>query len=177
MIWLERPQAAFAPEQFLVLLPLPEMPLSDKLNAILRFSLVAGVALALIVDARMIGIPIAVALLTVIVYYSIPEEERFSSRCVGAECLEKPCTRPTRDNPFMNVTMDEYGTKPRRARACSLDKRAVAEDVRRFFDSTLARTDDDLFREGASDRQFYTTASTTIPNDQAAFVRYLYDGP
>jgi hypothetical protein len=36
---------------------------------------------------------------------------------------------------------------------------------------------DDLFNRNTSQRQFYTTPVTTIPNDQTGFARWLYKLP
>lgn len=42
------------------------------------------------------------------------------------------------------------------------------------FDNKLYKNVDDAFNRNSSSRQFYTTANTTIPNDQTGFAHWLY---
>ena len=84
------------------------------------------------------------------------------------------CTRPTLDNPFGNVMLSDYIAQPARPPACDLQDPAVADEVENLFEHNLYRDVGDALHRDASSRQFYTTAISTIPNDQNAFVRWCY---
>lgn len=89
----------------------------------------------------------------------------------------KKCQKPSPSNPFMNVLLTDYVSNPKRPTACRMNN-AVKKQVNKFFDENLFRDVDDIFHKNASDRQFYTTANTAIPNDQTAFAKWLYQtGP
>ena len=89
------------------------------------------------------------------------------------------CTRPTNDNPFMNVLQHEYAETPERPAACDIRDPSVRGLAERSFERAgsaggLARDADDPFGRRTSSRQFVTNPSTTIPNDQGAFASWLY---
>jgi hypothetical protein len=84
---------------------------------------------------------------------------------------------PTTNNPFMNVMPDDYTKNP--------DRASVLEKPCDNFQQTQAQVDEkfhqglfhdvgDVFGRDASQRQFYTTPNTSIPNDQDVFARWLY---
>jgi hypothetical protein len=83
-------------------------------------------------------------------------------------------TRPTATNPFMNVLLDEIKYNPTRPSADSVqnpNNKVILDDffrVQWFSDPT------DVFGKTQGQRQFYTTPSTSIPNDQGSFQNWLY---
>jgi hypothetical protein len=78
-------------------------------------------------------------------------------------------------NPFMNVLFNEWTDNPNRAPACEYN--GINEDIEQNFNFNLYRDVDDLFNKNNSQRQFYTTPITTIPNDQGSFAKWLYEVP
>ena len=83
------------------------------------------------------------------------------------------CTKPTRENPFMNVTMNEYAENPKRDKACKLNNK-VNEYIDQYFNEDLYRSVDDIYNKNASERQYYTMPVTEIPNNQDKFAQWLY---
>lgn len=86
-------------------------------------------------------------------------------------------TRPSAGNPFMNVLLDEIKYNPTRPSAdfaSDPNNQAVLDD---FFRVQWASDPTDVFGRSQSQRQFYTTPSTSIPNDQASFQNWLYKIP
>ena len=83
------------------------------------------------------------------------------------------CTRPSKNNPFMNVTMNELATNPSRPKACPINSK-VKHTMKNYFDHNLYRDVDDIFHKKASDRQYYTMPSTEVPNDATAYANWLY---
>jgi hypothetical protein len=86
------------------------------------------------------------------------------------------CTAPTNANPFMNVMVGEHRTAPTRGGACTFrDNKQIKEDVERSFKNNAIFYDvTDVFNRTQSQREYYTTPITTIPNKQHQFATWLY---
>ena len=87
------------------------------------------------------------------------------------------CTAPTKNNPFMNPSVNEQLDNPTRPQACDYTDPSVYKELEDHFNHNLYKDIDDLFGKNNSQRQFYTTPSTTYPNDQSGFARWLYNTP
>jgi hypothetical protein len=86
-------------------------------------------------------------------------------------------TEPTAANPFMNVLMTEYVDSPLRYPAASSDSGRVGSALDQYFDTMFNRNPGDVFNRSQSQRQFITMPSTSIPNDQEAYMNWLYRTP
>jgi len=87
---------------------------------------------------------------------------------------EKQASRkPTKDNPFMNPAVTEFG-KELIPTAANGDDEDIAEDMERHFNADLYRDMTDLFDIKNSQRVWYTLPVTSIPNDQEEFANWLY---
>jgi hypothetical protein len=86
-------------------------------------------------------------------------------------------TEPTAANPFMNVLMTEYSDSPLRHPAACTDSGRVGSALDRYFDTMFTRDPGDVFNRTQSQRQFITMPSTSIPNDQEAYMNWLYRTP
>lgn len=87
------------------------------------------------------------------------------------------CRKPTEDNPFMNPFSTDYmsGNIPQ---ACNMDDDQIKENMELNFNKGLYRDFEDVWNRKNSQRQFFTLPSTSIPNNQKEFARWLYDtGP
>jgi hypothetical protein len=84
------------------------------------------------------------------------------------------CYKPKENNPFMNILMDDYKHNPKRAKACNVSNGNIKKMTTKYFNNNLYRDVGDIFHRNASDRNYYTTPVTTIPNDQDAFLNYAY---
>jgi len=93
------------------------------------------------------------------------------------------CTKPTVDNPFMNVTMkdymnfDENGFVVNRPPACDPNDPEVKKMMDETFSNNLYRDVSDVFGKKNSQRNYFTMPWTTIPNKQDEFARWLYLSP
>ena len=83
------------------------------------------------------------------------------------------CKKPTKDNPLMNINI---GDDPTNNPAC-IHTDEIKEDINSKFNYNLYRDTDDLFERFNSQRQFYTTPNTSVPNDQTKFAEWLYKTP
>jgi hypothetical protein len=83
-------------------------------------------------------------------------------------------TRPTANNPFMNVLLDELKYNPTRPSADSVQNSKNKVILDDFFRVQWFSDPTDVFGRSQGQRQFYTTPSTSIPNDQGSFQNWLY---
>ena len=74
-------------------------------------------------------------------------------------------------NPFENITMDEYTYNNLRGPAKG------KTDLDAFFRVQWSSDPTDVFGKSQSQRMFYTTPNTTIPNDQKSYQEWLYKIP
>ena len=93
------------------------------------------------------------------------------------EVIGSNVTYPSDKNPFMNVLVDEIKYNPKRAPAASIMDPSVVLELDDFFKTQFVNDPTDVFNRSQSQRQFYTTPSTSIPNDQESYQNWLYKIP
>jgi Family of unknown function (DUF5762) len=166
----------YSPKERLVeFIPTRDMSLNEKLNAIVRFSIYLSVLLFVYFStARAFYVPLFVSLFTYYLWRNSPAMERKGQQGGGAPT---ECQQPTLENPFMNVLITDYTENPNRPPACDIDLPEVSKDMEAGFNNGLYKDVDDIWGRNNSQRQFYTTASTTIPNDRDSFMKWCYQTP
>lgn len=185
--------------------PTNDQTLEERFNALVRLSLYSSVILYYYHrNYRYFSIFIGTLLLTYYVYTNNPEkrlkdvdvevvnskqqdqkQKDTGKRVESLENLETPvCTRPTLDNPFMNVTMKDYLNVDEKTQqmvdrpaACDTADENVKRSMDEMFNHNLFKDVNDVFGKMNSQRQFYTMPSTTIPNAQDDFAKWLYANP
>lgn len=179
-IWYEDIHHFITQDNFFAIWPSKEMSFAEQLNCLMRFSLYFAVVVFVIKkDPNILFIPIFMAIFTYYIYMvdvnNKKHEKEIMEHMNTMKDNEtgKQCQRPSSQNPFMNVLMTDYVKNPERPPACTINNK-VKKQVNKYFDNNLFRNVDDIFHKNASDRQFYTTPNTTIPNDQTAFAKWLY---
>lgn len=160
--------------------PSASMTFVEQMNALLRMAIYFSIVMFLVrQNSNVFFIPLFMACLT---YLLVTVDERHKHQ--DKEVLNRlglkedfrskeVCQKPSKNNPFMNVLMSDYSVNPQRPKACKIEGR-VKQDIKKNFDHNLYRDIDDIFHKKASDRQFYTTPSTTIPNDSIGYANWLY---
>ena len=161
--------------------PSQSMSFEEKLNSIMRLSVYFSLVLLVIKkDVNVFFIPIFVGIFTWFIYHGeqrkLKNEEYFLSKMnlYKDPRSSKLCYKPTPENPFMNVLMSDYTQQPNRPQACSVTKTPIKRLAQKYFDRNLYRDVSDIYQKNASDRNFYTTPSTTIPNAQDDFLKFAY---
>jgi hypothetical protein len=86
----------------------------------------------------------------------------------------KQATSPTAANPFMNVLLDELTYNPTRPPAENVSDPNNVQHLDDFFRIQWKNDPTDVFGRSQSQRQFYTTPSTSVPNDQGSYQNWLY---
>lgn len=171
VFWLNDPSQFMTPQTWTRFVPMDWMTVPEALNAVLRFTLYFAVILATLTGRGeyLLSVPV-VAAVTIVLAKMYPETQTFKETFSNTGR-----TTPTPRNPFMNVTLDEYTKDPERPKAANVQKIDVAENMENAFSRTseLYMDTSDRFDLMQASRNFYTTASTTIPNDLDAYQRFL----
>tara|TARA_Y100000389_G_scaffold17613_2_gene15387 strand:+ start:4373 stop:4921 length:549 start_codon:yes stop_codon:yes gene_type:complete len=169
-IWTKNPSVLFNYNNLGYFIPTDDMTYIEKLNAITRFIIYLSVLIFIVHgDVNIFFLPILVMLF---IYFIVNwglglDELNEQFRVTKTES----CQNPTVNNPFMNILpVDERD----RDKACDYDSE-VKETINSKFNVNLYKDLNDVFDRNNSQRQFYTMPSSTIPNNQTDFAKWLYD--
>jgi hypothetical protein len=180
MFWFDNPGILISKDRLIEFVPTADMTLNERLNAISRLAIYSGTLLMLIYkNFNMFYI----ALITLTLLYLIREHfPDFLNQSAGAvnpelEHMEGKLQLPTENNPFMNVLITDYTQNPDKKPAADIDNPYVKKAVEAEFNKGLNRDVDDIWEKENSQRQFYSTPATTIPNDRSSFVNWCYSTP
>ena len=162
--------------------PSSYMSYTEKLNSFVRLSIYFSILVIIIKkEPNILFVPLITMIFTYFLYHNEGKkqkaEEEFFDRMnlYRDENTNELCYRPTPNNPFMNILMNDYTDNPKRNKACNVSQGPIKKKAQRFFNRNLYRDVSDVFQKNASDRNFITMPITTIPNDDGAFKNFLYD--
>lgn len=184
--WLDDPKVLFTNGAYLKIIPTKNMTRIEVLNTLTRFFIYLIIIYLLIgANRRYMYIPIAGIIAILFLYFINKWHEPPKEDTVRSINIEEPFTQlnaeiyeiPTKNNPFMNVTMADLMDNRDRPSAGNVNNPIIQEQIEQAFDANLFTDVEDVFGRGNTQRQFYTTASTTIPNDQTSFAEWVYRGP
>lgn len=160
--------------------PTYQMTLVEKLNAIMRLSLYIGLVLTLVSRNYLyLYVPVVIGLFTWFIYNNQRENiEKFFAEYDYKNCdTDKPCVKPTVENPFMNFNLitDARDRPP----ACrSYNNTEIQHEIEDKFNYNLYRDVGDLYSKNNSQREYYTMPSTKVVSDQTSYAKWLYgQGP
>ena len=85
--------------------------------------------------------------------------------------LQKPKRPTNQKNPFMNVPIRDFNTPQKYSKA---ENNCGQTCKKNFYKSLFRDGDDALWNRQASERQFYTTPNSSVPNEQIKFAMWLY---
>lgn len=196
--WSNNISILFEKDRLREFFPNQQMSYIERLNSIARLSIYVSIVLAMYSQALW---PFYIGVITLIITYLLysgytpkvvddsdvqitddmnpwdidapPVIENSISALDGR--LQKKCTPSTKNNPFMNVTVNEYLDNPTRPEACEFE--GVDKIVNDNFNYNLYQDISDVFGTRNSQWHFHTQPSTTIPNDQGGFAEWLYKTP
>jgi len=162
--------------------PSVNMTRIEKLNAMSRFFIYLFILFYLFNKiAEYLFYPIIGLILIVIIYYIQKNDTvdmKKESFCQNNICKEpESCVIPTRDNPFMNVNVNDYTDRPNRPDACNPLDKTISNEINSNYNHNLMSDADDLYQRGHSQRQFYTTPNTQLANKQTELAEWLYRLP
>ena len=154
-------------------IPVKGNTLEMNMNAITRFFIYLSFILVIMNKGNInyFGYAIFGLFSTYIIYFTIESKEGMTSINEGIY------TKPTKENPFMNVLLNEYIHNPSRPQAASIDNPEIRNDIDKHFNHNLYKDVDDVWGKANSQRQYYTTPNTQIPNDRDAFAKWCFQDP
>lgn len=194
--WLEDPSVLLHKSQIMQLWPRATMSQNQKLNAVTRTVIlltIIGYAFSRRYQILVSGL--AALLITLLVFKNMTGgdsvKEGLAILDVNKVKPELPApqfTEPTQDNPMMNVLLPQIQDEPKRESAApsfTPEVETVINEKTQDFVVEQFNSDPkikELLFSDLSDkmvfdqsmRNFYSTASTTIPNDQGAFAQFCY---
>lgn len=159
------------------LIPTDYMTIEEKLNTLTRLVIFICLIIALVLqDSKIILLMIILVILIIIIYQFQTSKEKevdeFLDKHNSTVVDNKICTKPTKNNPFMNPTMlDLQNDQP----ACPISDKSTLTNIDKIYDNTMFRNVDDIYDRTTSKRQFYTVPASSIPNDQSMFANWLYN--
>jgi hypothetical protein len=189
--WFSDVTIIFHKDRLVEFFPSKEHTLEEKLNSLVRLSFYLSLMLyAYKMEPSYLFICILTCIGTIVIYNSKIDKETTVEDSVQENLTVEEessgdvvCTPPTLNNPFMNATMNDYLNVDRynniidRPEACDTNDPKIKQEIDRHFGNNLFTDVDDLFGKMNSQRQFYTMPSTTIPNKQEDFAKWLYLNP
>jgi hypothetical protein len=184
--WAKNYKIIYDTQRLTEFFPSGEMTMAEKLNAIARLSIYIGIILSLLTYKYLyLYIPISVLLITYIIYtmqkndleFYLTNTDELKNTTNTNIATNVGNTLPTQSNPFMNFNVITDDPKKTPA-VSSYDNKIIKKDIENKFNHNLYRDVSDLYGNNNSQRQYYTMPSTTFPNDQTSYAKWLYNtGP
>jgi len=153
------------------------MNFKDKILLISGFILFISMILSLIfrdISFILFGIIIGIFLFYIYLYQQKVKLETKETLAIQHHDIieNKLCVKPSKDNPFMNPNILEVSNL--NYNACDVDNKKVRKGIDTYFKDPVFKDVIDIYDRNFSERQFYTVPATTIPNDQEAYLNWLY---
>lgn len=203
--WINNPNVIFNNNQMFEFFPTDDMSFSQKLNAVSRTIIIMTLVSFLYTQSVRILIIGGISLFFVYVLYlhNTSKKSAVNTKKSHKEGFDDPANEvysttdlmnvfkaPEAGNPFGNVLVTDYIYNPKRKPAPPAYNANVAKDIVEKAKECVRRNNPDqpditekLFQDLGDEyvfeqslRQFTTTPSTTIPNDQEAFMDFCYGG-
>lgn len=183
--WTQNTGVLIQTDRLIEFVPTIDMTKDERLNALARLGIYIGIVLTLYLGkAWPLYIPVIGLAFTAFLHKTQPQVKvppKYPSDETPKTDDPNPfipseqpvCIPPTRNNPFMNVMLNEYVDNPTRPPACEYED--VHEEVENNFHYNLYQDlGDNMWEKNNSQRQFYTNPNTTIPNEQGKFARACF---
>ena len=179
------------------LFPVDSMTYNQNLNAITRLVIIITILGFIFTRNFKLIIIATITLAAIFVLFTIQKKEKENFKNVTTELMKKSKNppnyqntfdQPSSTNPFSNVLIPDYEFNPDKKPAPPSFNMNTNNEILNKAKQTVSELNpgqpdisDKLFRDlgeqyvfEQSLRPFYSTASTTIPNDQQAFAEFCY---
>ena len=183
--WSNDIEILFKMDKLAEFFPSDQLSFTAKLNSITRCAFYLSILLFLYNgNYKFLFIFVITLILTYIIFHNneeFKESQKLISNFTNFGNKKYPVTyvNPTKNNPFMNITLEDYNKNPNRDSIVNKigSTKKLRKDINQKFNINLYKDVSDIFGKENSQRQFYTTPVTTIPNDQTKFAKWLYNIP
>jgi len=198
--WVYDPYVIFDREYVMDLYPKEDMSFERKLNTVSRTVIFASIVLFVFTKNIWVLLVGLVTLVSIYYYYQHvtkksgkegydnPAQVLLKSNGVVVPPKEAVFDTPKSTNPFSNVLVTDYEYNPNKPAAPPVDDTHVKDTILEKAKDLVQEQNpgqpgiaNKLFQHWNEElsfeqslRPFYSTASTTIPNDQAGFLDFCY---
>lgn len=182
--WMNDYKILFYKEKLTEFFPTMHMTLIEKLNAIFRMSIYLSILLYLLTSNYLyLYIMIIVGAFTVFIHSTQKDnmemyfnsDKNDSENQIQKSIIDENTivVEPTVENPFMNINLITDNKEKDKAPP-SWNNETIQTKIEDKFNFNLYRDVGDLYGKSNSQREFYTMPSTSIPNEQTSFAKWLY---
>lgn len=179
--WDENPNILFNTSRLKFFFPNKNMSFNEQLNTYTRLSFYISIILFIYSGKyHYLFIFIFTIIITFLIHKNLSKKDKINKQIekFGKYFYPTKYIYPTKNNPFMNINLLDYKNNPNRDTAYKIhdsNKKNIDKQINNKFNINLYRDLDDIYEKNNSQRQFYTTPITTIPNNQDKFARWLYN--
>lgn len=177
--WLDDISILYRKDRLTEFFPSNEMTTIEKMNALVRLSIYAGILLTLFTKNYLyLYIPVITFIITGLIYYFQKDNPIMKMTTIDINLGRKPkenknLRKPTINNPFMNYNYITSNPNSGPAEK-SYDNKKVQKEIKDYFNTNLYRDVSDLYGKNNSQRQYYTMPNTEVVNDQTKFAKWCY---
>lgn len=185
--WYDDFSILFNNNRLIEFIPTNDMTRDEKFNSLVRMALYLSIILMISKNNYLyFYIFLSVLFLTYLLFiFNDKEKEKFRDLKKknmsniddinkAEENNAKNCRKPTDNNPFMNVLLTDDFSKVNKA--CTYDD-DIKKDIDEKFYKDIFNDVSNLYGKRTGQRSFYSTPSTTVPNDQQSFANWCYKVP
>lgn len=179
--WKDNISILYRNDKLFEIFPSRNFDINRKLNSLVRLSVYYAIFIFLYKkDKKALLIPLIVLGITYIINIkkngSLEVTDRFEDMISDYDSKSK-CRVPTKENPFMNTAVTDYG-KPSFDKACpSYNNIGVQNRINELYNDGIYIDFKDIFNRNTGKRQFMTMPNTQVPNNQGEFGKWLYGKP
>lgn len=174
-VWFSDPMELFEAKDALKFWPNAKQSGEERVNSSTRFIIYLSTILYLINRDPRIFVLAAMVIGTMYILYKSGQIKDIPG---PRAAFASDCQLPSESNPMANVLLTDYVDSPNRSSACWYPTVAPAVksllDYTFPYDSGRSRSPLPVYQQKFGSRQFNSTPSTQIPNDQTSFAEFCY---
>ena len=177
--WFNDFSIIFNNERLIEFFPSSFMNNNEKLNSLLRFSIIITFVLFLKnKNYNLFIIPVVTALITLYIYkFNTIEKKQDDKLNLTEDYENSKCSKPTEDNPFGNTLLTDVSNYKKKEEACLIEENI--DEINNHFNKGLFKDVNDLYGKNNSQRQFFSMPNTNeygVKNgDSVKFANWLYN--
>jgi len=177
--WFSEPSVLLSQDTWYKFVPTANMPVSESLNAVVRFSVYLGALLFLssMNPMYLFIIPLVMAM-TIVLNALFPQArkvvESFGNGLVVSGYAGDLETRPSDENPFMNPHLTDILDNPMQPPAADVTRKDIRDEVNAAFAKTsnIYMDTTDVFQLIQAQRNFHTV----VTDDHAGLLKFMGKG-
>ena len=185
--WSDKISILYDKNFLLDIIPKKEYDLNRKLNALLRFTIYYSLIVFLMDTKKkyVLTFIIGMAIFTYLIEYKYKDAfmDKVNNKLMNnthdmnINDLSSDCRIPTKDNPFMNPLLADFGSDKSKPACQSYNNKGVQRVTEDYFEEDLYKDVNDIFGKENSQRQFFSVPGNSVPNDRDTFMKWCYQTP